>query len=63
MRWPAELERHIRLVCGPEDEADPEVNGDPDSLTGEEAESGFDEMADWPDEDDEEDEQDEEVAC
>lgn len=29
---------------------DPEVNGDPDSLTGEDDESGFEEMADWPDE-------------
>ena len=35
VRWPAELERHIRLICGPEDEVTPEVNGDPDSTVGE----------------------------
>lgn len=36
---------------GPEDEPDDRVNGDPDSLTGEEDESGFDEMTDWPEPD------------
>ena len=34
-------------TTGPFDETD-EVNHDPDSLIGEEDESGFDEMADWP---------------
>ena len=63
-RWPAELERHIRRVCGPEDESDLEVNGDPDSLTGEEDESGYDEEYGWEDPDDfEEDDDVEEVAC
>lgn len=56
--------RRMKLHRGPEDEFDPAVNGDPDSLTGEEAEEGFDEMADWPEpdfeaEDDEEEGEDE----
>ena len=51
MDWPRELERMIRHVCGPEDEFDPQVNGDPDSTVGEEDETGFDEMADWPEPD------------
>ena len=34
--------------AGPFDESD-EVNHDPDSMVGEEDESGFDEMADWAD--------------
>ncbi len=38
------------VVIGPEDEVDEEANGDPDSLTGEEDEAGFEEMGDWPDE-------------
>lgn len=38
-------------MSGPEDEFDAEANGDPDSLTGEEDESGFDEFAgDQPEE-------------
>ena len=49
-------------MTGPEDEFDPAVNGDPDSTTGEEDESGFDEMpaeAGWEDEsDDDEGEED-----
>ena len=43
--WPGDP-----LGKGPEDEFDDETNGDPDSLLGEEDESGFEEMADYPDE-------------
>lgn len=35
-------------MSGPEDETDYEVNGDPTSCVGEDDESGFDELADWP---------------
>ena len=45
-------------ITGPEDEFDPETNGDPDSLTGEEDEAGFDEMSPevgWEDEEGEDD--------
>lgn len=48
-----------------EDEFDPAVNGDPDSTTGEEDESGFDEMSPfvgWEDESDE-DEGEEDDDC
>ena len=49
-------------MTGPEDEFDPAVNGDPDSTTGEEDDSGFDEMSPlvgWEDEgDDDEGEED-----
>ena len=37
-------------MTGPEDCFDDETNGDPDSTVGEEDESGFDEMSDYPDE-------------
>ena len=51
LRWPLELDRAERAVWGgPEDEFDDEANGDPDSLTGEEDDEGFEEMADYPDE-------------
>ena len=54
INWPAELARMERSQyassVGPEDEFDDEANGDPDSLEGEEDESGFEEMSDWPDE-------------
>lgn len=46
MNWNAELDREIWVRFGPFDESD-EVNHDPDSLVGEEDESGFDEVADW----------------
>ena len=49
--WPAELDRMVEMITGPLDPWDTSVNGDPDSLTGEENESGFDEMADWPETD------------
>ena len=49
--WPAELRRMEREITGPLDEPDDETNNDPDSLLGDDDESGFDEMADFPDED------------
>ncbi len=36
-------------MSGPEDEFDDETSGDPDSLVGDEDESGFDEGPDQPD--------------
>ncbi len=51
MNWDAELDREIWVRFGPFDESD-EVNHDPDSLVGEEDESGFDEQSwarDWTD--------------
>jgi hypothetical protein len=62
--WPEWLEQHIRRVTGPEDEADTNVNGDPDSTVGDDDESGFEEMHGEPDmdfdpEDDDEDGEDE----
>lgn len=48
-QWPMLLSRMEREQ-GPEDEFDDELNGDPDSLVGEEDEEGFEEMADWPEE-------------
>ena len=61
MRSVTTTERRLRRGAGPEDDLDPCVNGDPDSLTGEEDEAGFDDMPlenGWEDEggDDEEDE-------
>lgn len=56
MRWPLILRDMERQVVGPEDEFDERVNGDPDSVHGEEDEGGYDEMADWPDEEEDEDE-------
>ena len=51
IRRPLELERAERAVwAGPEDEFDDETNGDPDSLLGEEDESGYEEMSGYPDE-------------
>jgi len=44
--WDDRLDLMVMQVTGPYDESD-EVNHDPDSLVGEEDESGFDEMADW----------------
>ena len=47
---------------GPEDDPDPSVNGDPDSLCGEEDGAGFDDMpaeCGWEDEGEDEDEGDE----
>ena len=62
MNWPGELERMIRWVTGPEDEWNPEVNGDPDSTNGEEPDEGeFDEMSPlvgWEDESDDDDDED-----
>jgi hypothetical protein len=49
MNWDRELDRHVRMIAGPEDEADDEVNGDPDSTLGEEDERGFDGGPDEPD--------------
>ncbi len=46
--WPAELDRHVRRIAGPEDEFDDETNGDPDSLLGEEDASGFDDGSNEP---------------
>ena len=46
--WDSALDREVRRIAGPFDESD-EVNHDPDSVVGEEDESGFDEMADWTD--------------
>ncbi len=57
-QWTEFLEAMIRQVTGPEDEADTNVNGIPGSTTGEEDESGFDEMADWPEESDEDEDED-----
>lgn len=57
--WNHQLELMVGEVCGPEDEFDLETNGDPDSLTGEEDESGFDDMPimnGWDDESDDEEE-------
>lgn len=49
-RWPLVLDAAVRDITGPEDDFDDETNGDPDSLLGEEDESGFDEFAsDHPD--------------
>lgn len=45
MNWNAELDCEVLVRFGPFDESD-EANHDPDSLAGEEDESGFDEMAD-----------------
>lgn len=59
-RWGAPL---LASATGPEDEFDDSANGDPDSLNGEEDESGFDDMPllnGWEDEGDEEDEDGEE---
>lgn len=56
--WPKWLDWMVFNVTGPEDEADPAVNGDIDSVNGEEAEDGFDDMpvdCGWEDESDEED--------
>ena len=47
--WNSELDAAVQRVAGPEDEPDEEVNGDPTSMLGEDDESGFDEMAEWPD--------------
>lgn len=65
--WPIWLERHIRRVTGPEDEPDTGVNGDPDSMLGEDDESGFDDMPvevgwedGWDGEDDDDLDEDEE---
>lgn len=50
-------------MSGPEDDPDDAVNGDPDSTLGEDDESGFDEMADWPEDDDDEgDEEDDDLS-
>ena len=49
MNWDRELDREVRRIAGPEDEADVEVNGDPDSTLGEEDEIGFDDGPDEPD--------------
>ena len=49
MNWDRELDAHVRRIAGPEDEADDEVNGDPDSTLGEDDESGFDDGPDEPD--------------
>lgn len=49
MDWPRQL-RAMERGIGPDDEPDDEINCDPDSLLGEDDESGFEEMADWPDE-------------
>ena len=46
--WPAELDREIARVCGSEDEADEELNGDPTSTLGEDDEEGFDDGPDEP---------------
>lgn len=48
--WPAALDREVRRIAGPEDDFDDEANGNPDSMTGEDDEAGFEEMADYPDE-------------
>jgi hypothetical protein len=59
--WPDLLLEHERQICGPEDEFDERVNGDPDSTLGEDDESGFDEMSPavgWDDESDEEEDED-----
>ena len=48
MNWDRELDREVRRIAGPEDESDDEVNGDPDSMVGEEDESGFDDGPDEP---------------
>lgn len=60
--WPRDLAEAERLV-GPEDEFDPEVNGDPDSTLGDDDEEGFDDdpYGDDPSfesDDDEEEEED-----
>jgi hypothetical protein len=61
--WNRALAEHERLV-GPEDEFDPEVNGDPTSTLGDDDETGFDDDP-WGDDpsfegDDDEDEAEEE---
>lgn len=48
IRWPLDLAEREAYLCG-----DDEVNGDPDSLNGEEDERGFDDMplaVGWDDE-------------
>ena len=46
IRWPMVLTAMEREASGPldEDDFESEANGDPDSLTGEEDETGFDDM-------------------
>lgn len=67
MNWEREIDRANRHV-GPEDDPDPAVNGDIDSLTGEEDESGYsagegDGYEEFLDEDDEREEDEEEDGC
>jgi hypothetical protein len=63
--WPEWVARHFARHAGPEDEPETNVNGDPDSHSGEETEEGFEEMSSevgWEDpsfeDDDDEDEPD-----
>lgn len=52
----------LASAAGPEDEFDDAVNGDPDSMNGEDDETGFDDMPvmnGWEDEGGEEDEDEE----
>lgn len=60
--WNAELARAERMV-GPEDEFDPEVNGDPSSTLGDDDEEGFDDdpYGDEPDFDGEDDDEDTDI--
>ncbi len=53
--WQELLRAMEAEIAGPEDEFDEEVNGLPDSTLGDDDESGFDEMAGWPDEELDED--------
>lgn len=49
--------RPAATLLGPEDEFDEAANGDPDSMCGEDAEDGFDDMpieAEWSDDDEDE---------
>ena len=49
--WPAELDREVERIAGPEDEPDERVNGDPDSTVGDD---DVDESSDEDEDDDEE---------
>lgn len=60
--WPEWVERFFARHTGPDDPFDPAVNGDPSSTLGEDDESGFDEMADWPEPDFEAEDGEEEEA-
>lgn len=61
VNWSVALDEDIARVCGPEDEPDEAVSGDPESMHGEDDEEGFDDMplaVGWEDEDDEDEDED-----